>query len=706
MRRDYPPRAGLAAVWAVATLLPSGPVLKASTDSDLQKQVRQMITDARDSVFPALVNIHVVKVDYRGGKEHKGRAVGSGTIITADGHVLTNCHVTLRGRTFRCVLADRQEVEAVKVGEDPLTDLAVLKLSLSELADPKAALPVAAFGDSDAVEVGDYVMAMGSPLALARSVTLGIVSNTERILGSNDSLQLEVGQRTGLFNRWIQHDAAINPGNSGGPLVNLDGEVIGVNTRGGGVGGDMGFAIPSNVARAVAAALIEKGEVERSWYGVALKPIKDTGYEEGVLVNSVVEDSPAARAGIEPGDVIVRIDGEPTTVRFPEEVPPLVRRLADRPVGSSVAFTLHRHGETVEATVVSARLERDRGDEAALRAWGLTARGITEKTARDRRLDSTMGVLVTGVRSGGPAALSEPAISYGDVILALDGESVHDMSAFIAQYKRILARDPMPEYVMIEFDRQGKNQITLIEPKPDEDDEPPREVPKAWIGIATQPVVKNLAAQLGHPEQRGFRITRVYPKTLAAGTDLRVGDVILELNGEKVRPRGMQDAGLFARRVRKLDIDAEATLTVLRGGETLDVAVTLERTRISPSEARRDRNRDFDLSVREVTFFDRDENRWGENVNGVIVTQVEGAGWAGLGGILAGDLILRIDSHAIKDLEAYRSAMKAVTEAEPERVAFVVLRGATTSFQYVEPDWKPVSEEDSRSSHGDESEPD
>lgn len=699
---------GRAAAWAVIVLA-FGAGTKTAADPQpgpsppeeaiqLRKAMREMITAARDRVFPSLVHVHVVTVNYWDGKERKGQAVGSGTIISPEGHVLTNCHVTLRGKKFKCVLADKQEITADKVGEDPLTDLAVLKLDLSELADPDAAVPVAQLGDSDAVQVGDYVMAMGSPWALARSVTLGIVSNTERILGGGDDepgeMQLDREQRTGLFNRWIQHDAAINPGNSGGPLVNLKGQVIGVNTRGNFFGGDMGFAIPSNVAREVSDLLIRHGEVPRSWLGLSLKPIKKTGLKEGVLVNSVVKDGPADRAGIQAGDVILRLAGDPITVSFPEEVPPVLKRLADLPVGQPVEITYQRDGKTLDAKVVTEKLQKDQGDEAAFRAWGITAMEITEKMARDRRLDNTNGVLVMSVRDGGPAQLAEPAISEDDVLLSINSEAIRNLDDLIHRYDTIMDSEPLPEYLLVEFDRRGKNNVTLVKPKPDKDENPPPEVRKAWIGIATQPVLKKLARNLGHPDQRGFRITRVYPRTLAAQTDLRAGDVILTLNGDKVSPRGMQDAGLLGRRIRKLDIDDEATLTVLRGGETHDVTVRLEPTRITPAEARRDRNDDFELSVREVTFFDRDENRWDEDVQGVLVERVESGGWAGLGHIGSGDLIQRIADHPITDLESYRTAMENVTEAQPERVVFVVLRGVRTHFQYVEPDWKPVASDE------------
>lgn len=661
--------------------------------NQLRQDLREMITLARDRVFPALVNIRVITVRYWEGKEHKGQAVGSGTIISSEGYVLTNFHVARNGKKFKCTLADKQEITAELVGEDPLTDLAVLKLDLSELKNPAMILPVARFGDSDELRIGDTVMAMGSPWALSRSVTLGIVSNTERILAGSDDdageMRFDRDQRTGIFNRWIQHDAAINPGNSGGPLVNLAGELVGVNTRGTFFGGDMGFAIPSNIARTVAEKLIKHKEVPRSWFGLSLKPIKKSGLKEGVLVNSIVDGGPAEKAGLRAGDVITQIDGSPVTVWFPEEVPPLLKRLADYPIGSTVTIVFKRGEDALQVSIVSKKLQKDRGDEASFRAWGLVAVDITEKMARERRLDNTDGVLVGSVRPGNPAQMAEPALMGGDVIRSIDGQTIQDLDALIAVYDRISNLDKLPEYMLVEFDRRGKNHLTLVKPKPDEDVDPPREVAKAWIGVAVQPVVQKLAKQLGQPDSIGFRITRVYPRTLASESEMKAGDIILELNGERLKPRGMQDAGMFHRRVRRLDIDEQAKLTIRRGDADHEVALTLERTRITPAEARRDRNRDFELIVRSVTFFDRDENRWDDSVRGVIIDRVDRAGWAQLGGLRSGDLIQRIAEFDIRGLKSYRTAMETVTEREPERVVFVVLRGVRTRFQYVEPDWSP-----------------
>jgi serine protease Do len=654
--------------------------------------MRRMISVARDRVFPALVNIHVVTVNYWGGKEQKGAAVGSGTIISPTGYVVTNQHVTSKGRKFKCILTDQREVNAELVGEDPLTDLAVLKLDLTALG-PDTALPVAAFGNSDELAIGDTVLAMGSPFALARSVTLGIVSNTDRVFGGGfggdelEEMELDPGQRTGLFTNWIQHDAPINPGNSGGPLVNLTGEIVGVNEIG---GEQLGFAIPSNLVQFVVNALIAHGEAPRSDIGVSFKAIQRTGLTSGVLVNSVDKHGPAGRAGLRAGDVITKLNGAAVTVRFLEEVPPLMKRIAELPIGAPLRVTYERNGQSAESVVITEKLQKDRGDEAAFRGWGLTAMDITEKMARDRRLSNSEGVLISSLRPGGPAAVAEPPLSSGDVLRAIDNRPVKDLPGFTALYRDIMARNPLPDYVLVEFDRQGQDQVTLFQPKPEEEVDSPREVRKAWIGVATQPLLKELANKLGCPGRTGFRITRVYPGTQAAKSALRVGDMIVALNGEELAPRSVQDAGLLARQVRRLDIDASATLTILRDGTELTLPVQLEPTRLTPEEARRDRNRDFELTVRELTFFDRDQNRWDDNVTGVLVEQVEDAGWAGLGGIQPGDLIQQIDELAVTGLEGYRRLMAKISERQPDRVVFVVLRGVRTHFQFIEPDWNPV----------------
>ncbi|MFG0256492.1 MAG: PDZ domain-containing protein [Phycisphaerales bacterium JB043] len=656
----------------------------------LREDVRAMITESRDRVYPALVNISVVTVQYWDGRAVKGRSTGSGTIISPDGYVVTNQHVTDGGEEFICTLADKQELPARLVGEDPLTDLAVLRLDLSEYDDSDGPLYVATFGDSSELTVGDYVMAMGSPFSLSRSVTLGIVSNTERIfaggVGSADipSMELESGQRTGLFTNWIQHDALIQPGNSGGPLVNLDGQIVGVNELGGSA---MGFAIPSNLARQVTDLLIEHGEVPRSWIGVSVRTLENTGLDRGVLIGSVVEDSPADEAGLEPGDVITRIRGEDVTVRFLEQIPVFMKRIADLEIGSSLDLLVERDGRQRTLTLTTDRMLQDLGSQRAMRAWGITVRDITPRMARERRLENDRGVLVTSVRSGSPSEQAQPALSWGDVVLAIDGTPVETLDDALEIYTRIGEMEEKPERVMIQFDRGGKNNVTLIKPQPDKPNDPARELPKAWVGISTQPITKRLASALTSDSTEGYRITRVYPGTLAHESELRVGDIVLAVDGRAVTPRSQEDGGQLARALRRMRIGSTTTLTVLRDGRQMGVEVELEESPLPQSEARRERTDSFGLVVRELTFYDRDDNRWDQSLEGVLVEGTETGGVAESGGLRGGEVIRRIGETAIDSIDTYRTTMETIEREKPARLPMIVLHGSQTRYLVIETEW-------------------
>ncbi|MCA9257444.1 MAG: PDZ domain-containing protein, partial [Phycisphaerales bacterium] len=476
--------------------------------------------------------------------------------------------------------------------------------------------------------------------------------------------------------------------NSGGPLVNLKGEIVGINELG---GNGIGFAIPSDLAQQVVNNLIEHGEVPRSWIGISLKSIQKTGYERGAIINSVVDGGPAAEAGIQPGDLLLRLDGQAITIRFNEQIPQIMRRIADFPIGTKVNITYQRGEKTHETTITTVKLTKDRGDETSLRGWGVTAEEITDKLARDMKLSDALGAMVSGTRSGGPAELAEPSLRYGDIIRSIDGEKIESLEALVDRYREIMDQDELPEYLLIEFDRQGKSQLTLIKPKPDDPEDPPRDIRKAWIGIATQPIVEKLARFL-KMDDTGFRITRVYPRTTAADTDLKVGDIVVAMNAEKFQLKGMQDGGLFQREVKKLGIGDVAKLTVIRDGKSIDIDVTTQQTPWSPAEARRTEDRDFELTVRNITFFGRDDNLWTPDVKGVIIEQAEGGGWASNGGLQPGDLIQEINGIPIKSRTSFKRAMKKIGKEQPERVVFKVLRGALTRFQYVEPEWKPELE--------------
>src|SRR6476619_6720513 len=258
---------------------------------------------ALSKVAPSLVRIHVVSVEFQEGREIKREAAGSGTIISADGHVLTNHHVAGKTRAIICTLATREEIPAELVGTDPLSDIAILKLK-----PPKPrTFPVAHFGDSTKLKVGERVLALGSPLALSQSVTLSVASTTEMIMPGMfwpfNRMTLD-GEDVGSIVRWIGHDAPIFGGNSGGPLVNMSGEIVGVNEISLGLAG----AIPADLAREVAEAIIKDGRVKRSWIGLEVQPLlKIYKGDKGGLVGGTIEGSPAEKAGFASGDILLSI---------------------------------------------------------------------------------------------------------------------------------------------------------------------------------------------------------------------------------------------------------------------------------------------------------------------------------------------------------------------------------------------------------------
>ena len=309
------------------------------------------IEPAIQKVYPAAVRIYVVVEEPGGGRMERERAAGSGAIISSDGYIVTNHHVAGNAIRITCTMADGEEVEATKIGTDPLADIAVLKLNGSA-SIPMPRCPVAVWGDSNQLKVGDVVLAMGCPMAVSQSVTQGIVSNTQLILprSMDGAFRLD-GENVGQIVRWIGHDAVIFGGNSGGPLVNLRGEIVGINELG---LGSLGGAIPSNLAKDVAGELIRHGHVTRSWIGIEFQPrLKSGKFDGGALVAGVVEGSPAAKAGIRSGDIITRFRGQAVNVELPEHLPLLNQLVFATPVGETVEIDYLRDGKQQAAKLTT-----------------------------------------------------------------------------------------------------------------------------------------------------------------------------------------------------------------------------------------------------------------------------------------------------------------------------------------------------------------
>ena len=305
-----------------------------------------IIATAQGKVYPALVFVKPIQETFEAGERRRTELFGSGVIISAEGYVVTNNHVAEKAIEVNCVLGDREQVPATVVGLDPETDLALLKLKLPANHPP---LTVAEFGDSDKVQAGEFVMALGAPYGFSRSITLGIISNTTRYIGFTTQYR---------YNLWLQTDAAINPGNSGGPLVDTAGRVIGVNTLGIGAAEGIGFAIPCNVVKDVVGRLRASAaatdpnkwpvKVDRAYIGLQLQALNDfnsntfTDSKRGVLVQSVDVDSPGERAGIRNGDILLAVNGRPVQGAYVEELPALRVAQADLPTEKAADFLIAR----------------------------------------------------------------------------------------------------------------------------------------------------------------------------------------------------------------------------------------------------------------------------------------------------------------------------------------------------------------------------
>src|SRR3954468_4153966 len=334
----------------------------------------QAVVDVTGRVFPAVVRLDVAQEIYSEGKRTLRRGIGSGVIIDSEGRILTNFHVAGRAAEIYVTLFNKERVPGKLVGDDHWTDLAIVQMDMETVKKRKIEFKHAELGTSGPLIPGQDVMAVGTPFGLARTMTLGVVSNNERTFYP-DRMTIDEYE-TGDFSNWIQMDTPINPGNSGGPLVDMTGKVVGINTRGGGQ--NLNFAVPIDTAKEVIAKILasasadKKGRVDRSDLGIDLKPLQDleTFYaidiNKGVLVNSVDRGSPAAKAGVKTQDILLELNGKPVNVRFPEEVAAARKMIAELPVGTAVTLKLKRAGETLTVNATTEKLEGAVGEEKEL----------------------------------------------------------------------------------------------------------------------------------------------------------------------------------------------------------------------------------------------------------------------------------------------------------------------------------------------------
>lgn len=362
-------------------------------------------------------------------REFRRRSLGSGFIINREGYIVTNNHVVENAADIKVSLSDKEEHDAKVIGRDPKTDVALIKI------EAKKDLLAVALGDSSKLRVGEWVVAIGNPFGLGHTVTTGIVSAKGRIIGA------------GPYDDFIQTDASINPGNSGGPLFNMNGEVVGINTAIIASGQGIGFATPINVAKDLLVQLRDKGRVVRGWLGVQVQRVtpdlaKSFGLdrERGALVADVMPDTPAAKAGIERGDIIVEFNG-----RKIDEMNDLPRVVATTPPDADVPMKLLRKGQEKVVQVKVAELKEERaaasGGGTLEESLGMTVQELTPEIARSLGVSESKGVVVTNVDDGSPA--DEAGFRRGDVLVEVNQKKIENLRDYRAALGRVAGGDSL-----------------------------------------------------------------------------------------------------------------------------------------------------------------------------------------------------------------------------------------------------------------------
>ena len=641
------------------------------------------LSKAVNSVYPAIVRIEVVSEKGSSGRLMKSRATGSGVIIAAEGLVVTNHHVAGKATRITCRLYDGEELSADLLGADPMTDLAVLRLRLADRPKGSQALATAKFGNSDLVKVGDTCFAMGSPAGLSQSVTRGIISNVAMISPRSGSFRLD-GENVGELVRWLGHDAVIFPGNSGGPLVDEAGRIIGINEVG---IGSLGGAIPANLAKEVSAELAQKGFVSRCWTGLECQPVLNPR-ERGILVAGVIKNSPAQKAGIEPGDLIRTYAGKEVDAKIAEDLPLFNQLAYGMKVGSMVKVTGMRDKKKMSWSLKTISREAAFAKERELKNWGMTARDFTLMSSLEARRSNKRGAQIHSVSRGGPSSSAKPNLIPRDVVTEINGKPVRNVADLVRLSKEITKGKKEPVPTLVSFERDLAKLLTVIKIGPEADENRPLQAWKPWVGIANQVLTRELSAALGLPATtRGIRVAQVYPDTPAEKGGLKPGDLMFRMDGQIINAYRSEDTEIFGNMVKEYKTGSVIRITGLRGKERLDLNVTLEKRPDPPNELPEYEEETFEFTLRELSFGDRVAKRLEKNHPGLLIHNVEQAGWAALAGLRQGDLLLKVNGASHSRVKAFEQKMNELIEQKPPRLVFFVRRGIHTLFLELEPDW-------------------
>ncbi|MFO7559954.1 MAG: PDZ domain-containing protein [Desulfobacterales bacterium] len=648
---------------------------------DHSDSIRESVGRAIDRVKPSLVKINVLAAHYGSGREIKKENAGSGTIISEDGYIITNHHVVGHAVRLLCILSNNEEIEAETIGTDPLSDIAVIRLK----AEKDRKFPFVSLGDSSLVKVGDRVLAMGSPVSLSQSVTSGVASNIgvtiPRKYQKNRYRLFLDGEDVGSFVLWIGHDAAIYPGNSGGPLVNLKGEIIGINEIVFGLSG----AIPSNLAKEISTQLIKNGKVTRSWIGFDVQPLlKHAAIKYGGLISGVSKGSPADLAGFKSGDILLHIGNHPVNLRYVEEMPIFHQMTSNLPINTPVNAEVRRGNENLILTVIPEEREPAQEKTIESKEWGITICDISRTAKKQLQLNNQDGVIITSVRPGGPCGEAKPTIDSRDVLIKINNKPVKNVKNFLEITESLTdgKEDPIP--TLVELNRNSQMYISVINVGIKKIRDQGLEVSKAWLPVYTQVITREIARMMDMPDVTGVRVTKLLDKDYAEKTGLWVGDLIIGIDGEKIPAAFPEDAEIFPSMIRQYPIGSNVNLDLLRGNEKITLSASLPRSPRLPREMKKYRDEDYEFTVRDLSFIVKIDNQWKPDQTGVIVEEVTPGGWAALGELAVDDLVLEIDDKPVADVNQFREFMIQLKDQRPKTIVLHILRGIDHAYLELE----------------------
>ncbi|MDD4869669.1 MAG: trypsin-like peptidase domain-containing protein [Kiritimatiellae bacterium] len=437
----------------LAGLFLFAPMIGAREESGLGNfDFREIIRKSKEKVFPAVVYVKCVRQSHESGKKQSHEVSGSGVLITSEGEILTNWHVVDKATEVRCLLHDGRAFHADIRGTDKDLDVALLRLRMQP--DEKV-VPYAELGDSSVLKEGDFVMAMGAPWGLVRSVSIGIISCTKRYL-----------EKQSEYSLWLQTDASISPGNSGGPLVNTDGKIVGINTLGTFFGGDMGFSVPSFTIREILPRLQQTGDIAWSWTGLELQAIRDFNrnmyfdFTNGVLVASTDAGSPARHADIKDMDRITSINGETVNAINAEDLPAIRRKLALLPFGQKSKIEIARGDKMLTVELAPRKKGKIEGEELDCPRWDFTVKAINQFDNKALYYYRKEGVFIFGIKYPGNA--SNARLMQQDIIIEIDGEQVNTLEDVKRLHRKSIENISTRPRVTLNVLRNGMLQQVIL----------------------------------------------------------------------------------------------------------------------------------------------------------------------------------------------------------------------------------------------------